>query len=151
MAGVHIFRDSPNSHRILYAPEKCFHGRQGDFHHFTGDKPVRFAMHALRGCGVRGIHKAKGRATPFIKPVGQKLDAILILNIEVFKVRRSNIRSGNAGKLVPVHEDRHWFLPRVFRCLLFQPVYDVNEWSSIVLTGDTGKDGNTGKGDIRSR
>ena len=112
MAGVHIFRDGPGRHRILYSPKKRFHRRQRDFHHLAGDEAVRFAMHALRGFSVRRVHKAKRRTAPFIEPVGQKPDAVPILNVDIFKMCRGDIGSGNAGKLVPVHEDRHWFPPK---------------------------------------
>ncbi len=112
MASIHIFRDGSKRQGILDSPDKCFHSGQSDFHNFTGDESVGFPMHALRSFGVWSIDKAKGRTTPFIKPVGQKLDAVPILDVEILKMCRGDIRSGNAGKLVPVHEDRHWFPPK---------------------------------------
>ena len=92
MAGIHIFRDGSKRQGIMYSPEKCFHSGQSDFHNFTGDKSVGFPMYALRSFSVWSIDKAKGRTTPFIKPVGQEPDAVLILNVEIFKVCRGDIR-----------------------------------------------------------
>lgn len=47
------------------------------------------------------------RSTPFIEPVSQKPDALLLLNTYVLK----KLCGGNTCKFVPVNEDRHSFPP----------------------------------------
>src|ERR1700745_1209053 len=83
-------------------------GSLGDRVDLIGYEPVRLAVHAFGGVGVRGIDQAEDLAVLLIHPVAQVMNAVCALGLQVGGVRLRHVVDGDrAAKGVGVHEQCH--------------------------------------------
>jgi hypothetical protein len=75
----------------MYPAKKRLDRRQGDLDDLAGNQPMRLAVNALGRFGVRRVHQAKRGPTPLVEPVGQELDAVLILNLQILAMRLGDV------------------------------------------------------------
>jgi hypothetical protein len=56
---------------------------------------------------VLRLNQTKGGTTLFIKPIGQELDSIFVLNLEIFQVSQFDGFPGRVFRVVTIHIKGH--------------------------------------------